>query len=47
MAIAGYSCRGFDDSVEAVTELRVLEYLLLPGGAQLRDEPNVADDESI
>ena len=32
--IAGYSCRGFDNNVEAVTELRVLEYLVLLCRAQ-------------
>jgi hypothetical protein len=36
--IAGYSCRGFDNNVEAVTELRALEYLVLLCGARLVDE---------
>lgn len=36
--IAGYSRRGFDDNVEAVTELRALEYLALLCEALVRDE---------
>jgi hypothetical protein len=36
--IAGYSCWGFDNNVEAVTELRALEYLVLLCRARLVDE---------